>query len=189
MLPITTPAPAHHHRVHDLVAVFRLVSVPSAQLPALLQGAATERPVLPLRTHGRFELVTGFSAVPGVRGRWRARARLHGRGLRLVPYARVDIEITPWSPDASELRLRPVSRSPHAWGIGRLRRYLRLAPVAADALVDHLAELAHAASTSLTATASPEGPAPAALPGAPAGSLVGPSPIVAARSERCAPAA
>src|SRR5690606_3743297 len=94
MLPATTPIPDHHRRVHDLVAVFRLFSAPAVQLPAALQRAAADRPVLPLEGVARLELASGFSAVPGARGRWQARARLHGRGLRLVPYTRVDIEIT-----------------------------------------------------------------------------------------------
>lgn len=144
MLPITTPISRHDRRVHDLVAVFRLLGVSTQQLPSVLHHAGQAGVSLPLGTSGRLQLTEPFAVVAGRPGRWRTRARLHGRGPRLVPYTRVVVEITPWSPDTSELRLRPVSRSPHAWGIGRLRRYLRLAPLAADAVAAHLLDAAAA---------------------------------------------
>lgn len=154
MLPITTSIPGHDLRVHDvrvhdvrvhdLVAVFRLLGVPTHELPAVLHRSGHGRTHLPLGPSGRLQLTEPFSVVAGTAGRWRTRARLFGTGIRLVPYTRVVVELSSWSPDASELRLRPVSRAPHAWGVSRLRRYLRLAPLAADALATHLVDQASA---------------------------------------------
>ena len=47
---------------------------------------------------------------------WHARGRLYGRGLRIVRYTRVEIEVHAWSQYATELRLRPVTRRVVNWG-------------------------------------------------------------------------
>ncbi len=66
---------------------------------------------------------------------WHARGRLYGRGLRIVRYTRVEIEVHAWSQFASELRLRPVTRRVVNWGSRRQRRYFRAAHYVADDLV------------------------------------------------------
>jgi hypothetical protein len=69
---------------------------------------------------------------------WQATARLHGCGLRFVRYARVELEVAAWSDDASELRLRPVSRRVTRWAPRRQRRYFALAHRAADVILELL---------------------------------------------------
>jgi hypothetical protein len=66
---------------------------------------------------------------------WHTRGRLYGRGLRIVRYTRVEIEVHAWSPFASELRLRPLTRRVVNWGSRRQRRYFRTAHYVADGLV------------------------------------------------------
>ena len=66
---------------------------------------------------------------------WHARGRLYGRGLRLVRYTRVEIEVHAWSQFATELRLRPVTRRVVNWGKRRQCLYFRAAHSVADDLV------------------------------------------------------
>ena len=66
---------------------------------------------------------------------WHARGRLYGRGLRIVRYTRVEIEVHAWSQYATELRLRPVSRRAVNWGKRRQCLYFRTAHSVADDLV------------------------------------------------------
>ena len=66
---------------------------------------------------------------------WHARGRLYGRGLRIVRYTRVEIEVHAWSQYATELRLRPVSRRAVNWGKRRQCLDFRTADSVADDLV------------------------------------------------------
>ena len=61
---------------------------------------------------------------------WRAEGRLFARGSRAV--ARVELEVAAWSPEATELTVRPIARHPERWGRRRLRRYFGLAHDSAD---------------------------------------------------------
>jgi hypothetical protein len=74
------------------------------------------------------------------------RARLIGRRLRLCRYARVEVELAPWSATALQLRISPQSRHIHLWGIRRGKRYWLLAHAAASAL----REMLESCSTSVT---------------------------------------
>ena len=71
--------------------------------------------------------------VFGVEGAsWAAHASICTRRGRLLE--RVEVELTIWDEHATELLLRPCARSPHHWLGRRMRRYFRLAHLAADAL-------------------------------------------------------
>jgi len=61
---------------------------------------------------------------------WRADARLLTRRGWLL--ARVEVTVDAWSSDATRLQLRPVARHPERWNGWRLKRYFRLAHLAAD---------------------------------------------------------
>jgi hypothetical protein len=71
---------------------------------------------------------------------WGARARLSTPGLHPTRFARVAVDLTPWSESTWELSVRPVSRQVGAWGRRRRRRYFTLAHRAADQLAQLLAE-------------------------------------------------
>ena len=68
----------------------------------------------------------------------RARARLVGRGPRICRYARIDVELAPWSVTAAQIRITPRSRYVHLWGVRRRRRYWSLAHGAANTLREML---------------------------------------------------
>jgi hypothetical protein len=68
----------------------------------------------------------------------RARGRFRVAGRSLVPVARVDIEIVPWSADGCEVLVRPVARSVPSWGRARSRRFYLLADRAAEHLAAEL---------------------------------------------------
>ena len=73
-----------------------------------------------------------WSGLPG----WRASGRLRGSGRfgRARGFGRVDVEILPWSPSTSGLRLARRSPLPVYWSARRVRRYWATAPAAADRL-------------------------------------------------------
>ncbi len=85
---------------------------------------------------------------------WHGRGRLYGRGPRLARYARVEIVLTAWSDEASELTLRPVCPYPLRWGARRLRRYFALAHLAGDHLARVLADAARATHPAQTAAST-----------------------------------
>lgn len=78
------------------------------------------------RFGGRFRR-TGASTLT-------ASARLYGRGLRLLRFTRVIVEVSAWADDHGELRVRPVSRGVGRWGARRQQRYFDLAHELADTL-------------------------------------------------------
>jgi hypothetical protein len=62
----------------------------------------------------------------------RALGALYGRSnRRLCP---IEVELSPWSADVTEIALRPAVRSPYSWGAGRLARWFAHAHEAADTL-------------------------------------------------------
>lgn len=126
------PAPKRGPRIGTLVVVSRLIKVPTEDIDAALRAHGTA----PIDLDGAGSLVLTAPLTWSERTRsWGGRGRLQGRGLRLpTSFTRVEIEVSAWSDRASELSLRPVARSPHRWGLRRLRRYLDLAHRAADAL-------------------------------------------------------
>jgi hypothetical protein len=69
---------------------------------------------------------------------WRARARLIGKGARICHHTRVEVELTPWSMTATQLRVTPRSSRVRYWGPRRRRRYFQLAHRAAKLLVEIL---------------------------------------------------
>jgi hypothetical protein len=62
----------------------------------------------------------------------RTRGALFTRAHRKV--CNVEIELSPWTHDVTEIALRPAVRSPYGWGAGRLRRWFTHAHAAADEL-------------------------------------------------------
>jgi len=62
---------------------------------------------------------------------WTAPASLHARGHHRD---RVEIELNVWDDGATELVLRPRAGTPYRWRARHLRRYFRLAHLAADEL-------------------------------------------------------
>jgi hypothetical protein len=89
----------------------------------------------------RIELAEGRVTMRAARrdGRLlRARGRFKVAGRSLVPVARVDVEIVPWSANGCEVLVRPVARSFPSWGRARSRRFYLLAHRAAEHLVAEL---------------------------------------------------
>ena len=130
------PAPRRGPQLSTLVVVSRLIKVPIDDIgPALGGDGAVGRGTAPIALDGAGSLVltTPFTWAERTRT-WRGQGRLYGRGLRLTRFTRVEIEVTAWSRQASDVSLRPVARSPHTWGLRRLRRYLDLAHRAAEVL-------------------------------------------------------
>jgi RimJ/RimL family protein N-acetyltransferase len=76
---------------------------------------------------------------------WRTTARLMTARGRHV--ARLDIEISTWTPGSMLIQLRPVDRDPRRWGARRMRRYFELAHAAADRLEQLLNESTFGAVT------------------------------------------
>ena len=71
---------------------------------------------------------------------WCARGHLLTSRRRVV--AAVEIEVSPWSDDATSVTMRPVATRPERWRAFRLRHYFALAHHAADATARVLAERA-----------------------------------------------
>jgi hypothetical protein len=69
----------------------------------------------------------------------RTTAALLPVGRRTVE--RVELEVGPWSGDATEIRLRPAARRPERWTARRMERYFRHAHVAADEVLTCLERL------------------------------------------------
>ncbi len=69
---------------------------------------------------------------------WRARGELVGARRRRV--AAVEIEISSWSEDATQLLIRPRARNPQRWSAQRLRHYFALAHRSADELTHMLTD-------------------------------------------------
>src|SRR4051794_21628070 len=118
--------------------VSRRVNRPSAWVEEVITDADVfpAGRVVPLGDVGRLHMDGPFE----VRGRsspvtWAASGRLYGRGPRLVRYARIEIEITPWCDRSCELRVRPVARRPASWGGRRQDRYFALAHRSSDQLL------------------------------------------------------
>jgi hypothetical protein len=80
-------------------------------------------------TDGELRLERAFRPVPGSPGYLRADAQLVGSRRRI---ARVELEISPWSENATELVLRPLAKHPERWSARRLRSYFARAHDAAD---------------------------------------------------------
>jgi len=116
--------------------VSRLIKVPIDEIGPALGGDGTgARGTAPIALDGAGSLMltTPFTWADRTRT-WRGHGRLYGRGLRLTRFTRVEIEVSAWSNEASDVSLRPLARSPHTWGLRRLHRYLDLAHRAVDEL-------------------------------------------------------
>ena len=75
---------------------------------------------------------------------WFAIGHLLTSRRRLV--ARVELEVSMWSHDASSLSLRPVARHPERWRAWRVRHYFALAHDAADETARLIAQRAASAA-------------------------------------------
>lgn len=99
---------------------------------------------IPLGPAGLLEIDTPLRRTLGSYDlSWRADARLVTPRRRLV--ARVEIEVGPWSHDATRLQLRPAARHPERWSARRLHRYFTLAHGAADHTARELGSVARTA--------------------------------------------
>ena len=78
---------------------------------------------------------------------WCASARLLNDRRRAI--AVVEIELSMWSSDSTELLLRPVARHPERWTGRRMRRYFTLAHGGADSVAGLVASRAQHATASL----------------------------------------
>ncbi len=67
---------------------------------------------------------------------WKARARLIGKGPRVGHCTRVEVELSPWSRTATQLRVTPRSSHVGYWSPRRSKRYFLLAHGAAKVLVE-----------------------------------------------------
>lgn len=76
---------------------------------------------------------------------WCGTAHLLTSRRRLV--ATVEVEVSAWSDDATNLTIRPVAQHPERWRAWRLRRYFTLAHLAADATAQIVARRAQLALT------------------------------------------
>jgi hypothetical protein len=115
------------------VVVSRHVRLPFTTLVRRLTNRATCSRSLPL-LGGEFSIAV--SPLPATNGNcWRARGKLTPRRRWLVSFPPVEIEINPWSASASELRIIPLTRLAHLWGVRRMRMYTELANAAADSLI------------------------------------------------------
>jgi len=108
-------------------AVGRLVSDPWL-LPGGTRIALADDAVL--RLEEPFGVAFPVFGVDGAS--WAARASIRTPRGRVLE--RVELELNIWDEHATELLVRPCARSPHRWHARRLRRYFRLAHLAADAL-------------------------------------------------------
>jgi hypothetical protein len=68
---------------------------------------------------------------------WWARARLLTERRRVA--AVVELELSMWSDDSSELQLRPIARHPERWSSRRMRSYFALAHEGADEIARRVA--------------------------------------------------
>lgn len=121
--------------------VTRRIRLSPSDLHRLLgsQNATDVTAPITLEPHGSFTYVESFAPVDGFNPpTWRARGRLARNGLGLVRHTSVDLEITPWSQIACELRMSPRSKRFRSWGAHRQRRYFVLAHQAADEIARRL---------------------------------------------------
>jgi len=131
-------------------AVGRVVADPWL-LPGGTQIALTDDAVL--RLEEPFGVAFPVFGVDGAS--WAAHASIRTPRGRVLE--RIELELNIWDEHATELLVRPCARSPHRWRARRLRRYFRLAHLAADALTAVL-------STSTPRVEAPDrGPAYAGL--------------------------
>jgi hypothetical protein len=122
-MPLSWPSFVVSRRVNrPLPAVQSVLFDPSSFRPGDTYGVGTEGA---LTIDTPFRLIVAYPSPS-----WRATARLFARGSRAV--ARVELEVSAWSADASELTVRPVARHPERWSRRRLRRYFALAHDGAD---------------------------------------------------------
>jgi hypothetical protein len=123
----------------------RRINIPLSRIETALNDNTVPR------TSARLEFSAGLlldapflprtDAWPGSSGRsWSATGVLITDRCRSV--ARVEIEIGPWSQNATRLELRPVAQHPHRWSQRRLHRYFRLAHLAADQTASTLTQTA-----------------------------------------------
>jgi hypothetical protein len=69
---------------------------------------------------------------------WRAPACLLTKRARVV--ALIEVEVSMWSHDSTDLQLRPVARHPERWSSRRIGRYFALAHPGADEIARLLAQ-------------------------------------------------
>jgi hypothetical protein len=140
--PLTPPTPSARAAsatqrawLAELPVQSRRIRVADDDLAGALAEVALPLLTAPLvlGTIGSLHVIEPFSREPRSSS-WAGRARLVGRGPRLVRSARVHLTVGVHADGVHELWLRPVARSPHHWGVRRLRRHIALARLAADEL-------------------------------------------------------
>lgn len=140
--PSTTTA---RPSLSELTVLTRLLRVAPAQAGGAIAEATlplTAGPT-PLAGSDQIELIEPFAPAEGTASAWTARARL-GRRSPLQRSVRVELSVSASSASTCHLVVRPATRSPHAWGVRRLRRYFDLAHLAADDLERRIGRAARA---------------------------------------------
>jgi hypothetical protein len=129
--------------------VQRRVNVP---LDAVQRGLADRTPLVATRRvvlgtagyavmHEPLRPVAPFSSYQPIPTWCGPALLLSPRGSRV---ARVDVEVSMWSPDATCIIVRPVARHPERWSRTRLRHYFALAHATADVVGGVIARRAFA---------------------------------------------
>jgi hypothetical protein len=121
--------------------VSRTVERPFASISSAIENPATftDGRVVPVAGIGKMVFDSTFQRLEsGGMPMLHTRARLVGRGPRVCRSTRIEVELTPWSTRATEIRIRPQSPFVHLWGVRRSRRYWMLAHGAANALKETL---------------------------------------------------
>lgn len=117
--------------------VIRTVSLGPAVVERRLSAGTLWSPgtLLPLDGLGVLVIDGPWLRAPwsGLQG-WRTSGRLQGKGRFRRAFGRVDIEVLPWSPTTTGVRLARRSPLPVYWSARRVRRYWATAHAAADRL-------------------------------------------------------
>lgn len=114
------------------LVVARCVPLPMSEVIDLATGLRLALPATRLRLDGDF---VSAVAAPARSACWRARGHVSPRHR---PRKSITVELTCWSDDVTEIRLRARSRRLGRWSARRQRRYFDATHEAADGLRRHL---------------------------------------------------
>src|SRR5829696_4876724 len=112
--------------------VARCVPLDVREVIVLATGLRLSLPAARLRLDSAFETAL---ATPTRSACWRARGHV---GARHRPPTSITVELSHWSEDVTEIRLRARSRRLRRWSARRQRRYFDASHEAADGLRRHL---------------------------------------------------
>jgi hypothetical protein len=112
--------------------VARCVPLAVDEVIDLTTGLRLSLPAARLRLDGQFVTAIASSTRSAC---WRARGHVAARHR---PSTSITVELSCWSDDVTEIRLRARSRRARRWGARRRRRYFDATHEAADGLLRHL---------------------------------------------------